>query len=152
MRAWLLAGRHGHGELMRGLVFACVIMGCGGEGGGAKDASSTDGPPRDAAIDALPDAPTAVRRVECPATPKATVMTASFMWTPATVTLNRNDIVKFMPENIHRVVPHATKSTDFGMNSGATGEVRCLQFTETGTFNYQCGPHPAMEGVVQVSN
>ena len=79
-------------------------------------------------------------------------MTASFMWTPMSVSVNVGDIVKFMPENIHRVVPHATKPTDFGMSSGATGEVRCLQFTTTGEFNYQCGPHPTMQGVVNVTN
>ena len=115
----------------------------------------TDGPPRDAAIDAPPDAPTAVRRVPCPTTPKESVTTTSsgqYAWLPASVSVNRNDIVKFMPETIHRVVPHATKPTDDGMSSGATGEVRCLQFTQTGEFNYQCGPHPAMQGVVNVSN
>ena len=138
---------------MRTWLFACVLAGCGGGDGDAKDATAmADGPPRDAAIDAPPDAPTAVRRVACPATPKATVTTASFMWSPMTVSVNVGDIVKFMPENIHRVVPHVSKPTDFGMNSGATGEVRCLQFTQTGAFNYQCGPHPAMEGVVNVSN
>lgn len=129
-----------------------VASACGGdEGSNAKDASSIDGPPRDAAIDAPPDAPTAVRRVTCPDTPDATVTTASFMFMPMTVTIDQNEIVKFAPENIHRVVPHASKPTDPGLSSGATGEVRCLQFTETGTFNYQCGPHPSMEGVVQVN-
>jgi plastocyanin len=138
---------------MRACLLACLLVGCGGDDGGSvKDAPGVDGPPRDAAIDAPPDAPTAVRRVPCPATPKATVVTASFMWSPASVPIKTNDIVRFMPENIHRVVPHASKSTDFGMNSGATGEVRCLQFTQVGTFNYQCGPHPSMEGVVTVTN
>ena len=137
---------------MRACLLACLVLGCGGDGSSAKDASLADGPPRDAALDAPPDAPTAVRRVQCPATPKATVTTASFMWMPLSVSINRNDIVKFMPENIHRVVPHASKPTDFGMNSGSTGEVRCLQFTEVGSFNYQCGPHPAMEAVIVVSN
>ena len=79
-------------------------------------------------------------------------MTSSFMFAPASVSINVNEIVKFAPENIHRVVPHATKPTDPGLNSGATGEVRCLQFTQVGEFNYQCGPHPSMMGVVQVSN
>ena len=138
---------------MRAGLLAFLLVGCGGDDGSSvKDAPGVDGLPRDAAIDAPPDAPTAVRRVACPTTPKATVVTASFMWSPASVAIKTNDIVRFMPENIHRVVPHASKSTDFGMNSGATGEVRCLQFTEVGTFNYQCGPHPSMEGVVTVTN
>jgi len=133
-------------------LLALVLLGCGGDENGAKDATNIDGPPRDAAIDAPPDAPTAVRRVDCPSAPDATVTTASFQFTPASVSINVGDIVKFAPENIHRVVPHATKPTDPGMSSGATGEIRCLQFTETGEFNYQCGPHPSMMGVVQVSN
>ena len=138
---------------MRACLLACLLVGCGGDdGGNVKDASSVDGLPRDAAIDAPPDAPTAVRRVACPPTPKATVTTASFMWSPASVMVIRNDIVRFMPESIHRMVPHATKTTDFGMSSGATGEMRCLQFTEVGTFNYQCAPHPAMEGAITVTN
>ena len=139
---------------MRTWLFACVLVGCGGEGGDAKDASATtDGPPRDAAIDAPPDAPTAVRRVPCPATPEATIMTASFMWTPSSLSVNVGDIVKVMPESFHRMIPHPTKPTDDGMNSGSTGEVRCLQFTTTGEFNYVCAPHPqAMQGVVNVSN
>lgn len=141
---------------MRACLLACLLVGCGGDdGGNVKDASSVDGLPRDAAIDAPPDAPTAVRRVTCPAAPKATITTTStgqYAWVPMTLAVNQNDIVRFMPESIHRVVPHATKPTDFGMNSGATGEVRCLQFTQVGTFNYQCGPHPAMEGVITVSN
>ena len=113
----------------------------------------TDGPPRDAAIDAPPDAPTAVRRVACPATPKATITTASFMWSPMSVSVNVGDIVKVMPESVHRMIPHPTKPTDSGMSSGTTGEVRCLQFTTAGEFNYVCAPHPqAMQGVVNVSN
>jgi plastocyanin len=138
---------------MRTLVLACLLVGCGGDDGGTmQDGSLIDGPPRDAAIDAPPDAPTAVRRMPCPTTPAATVTTATFAWTPASVSIKTNQIVKFAPESIHRVVPHASKPTDSGMNSGAVGEVRCLQFTATGTFNYQCGPHPSMEGVVQVTN
>lgn len=38
---------------MRRWLLAWVLVGCGGDdGGSAKDASSIDGPPRDAAIDA----------------------------------------------------------------------------------------------------
>lgn len=138
---------------MRAWLLACLVVGCGGDdGGNVRDASQVDGPPRDAAIDAPPDAPTAVRRVPCPATVAMTVTTASFMWSPLSISITRDQIVKFQPESIHRVVPHMTKPTDFGMSSGSTGEVRCLQFTQVGAFNYQCGPHPAMEGLVTVTN
>ena len=128
------------------------LFACGGDGGSAKDAASIDGPPRDAAPDAPPDAPTAVRRVDCPNAPNATVTTTNFMFMPATVSVPVDGIVKFMPENIHNVVPHPTKPSDPGLRSGATGEVRCLQFTTSGAFNYRCGPHASMEGVVNVTN
>jgi plastocyanin len=135
-------------------LLVALLAGCGGGSNppGQDDAASIDGPPRDAAIDALPDAPTLVQRVTCPSTPAATVMTSNFMFTPATVNVVVGGIVRFAPENIHRVVPHMTKPSDPGMNSGSTGEVRCLQFTAVGAFNYQCGPHPSMEGLVTVTN
>jgi hypothetical protein len=140
---------------MRTLLIACLVVGCGGGSSPPveDDAASIDGPPRDAAIDALPDAPTLVQRVVCPTPPpQNTVTTSNFMFTPATVNVVVGDIVRFMPENIHRVVPHMTKPSDSGMNSGSTGEVRCLKFTAAGPFYYQCGPHPSMEGLVTVTN
>jgi plastocyanin len=139
---------------MRLLLLACVVAGCGGDEGKSEDAAvSTDGPPRDAAVDAALDAPTAVRRVTCPSPmPAALVSTSNFAFTPPLIMVKRDDIVRFAPESLHRVVPHASKMTDPGLRSGSTGEVRCLQFTELGTYNYQCGPHPAMEGVVMVTN
>ncbi len=137
---------------MRSLLIACLVVGCGGGSSPVDDASTIDGLPRDAAIDALPDAPTLVRRVACPSNPAEMVTTASFMFTPATVNVVVGAIVQFAPESIHRVVPHATKPTDSGMYSGATGEARCLEFTTIGAFHYQCGPHPSMEGLVMVTN
>lgn len=140
---------------MRTLLIALAV-GCGGDdGGSAKDASSIDGPPRDAAIDAPPDGPTSVQRVTCPPTVAETVtttMTGQYAWVPASITIKVGDIVKFAPGSIHRVVPHTTKESDPGMNSGSTGEVRCLQFTVARAYNYQCAPHPAMEGLVTVTN
>jgi plastocyanin len=134
----------------------CLVAACGGDGSTAVDASSIDGPPRDAAIDALPDAPTAVRRVEpCPEIVAQTVTTTNtpnFAFTPSNISISVGDIVRFAPANIHSVIPHPTKPSDPGLRNGATGEVRCLQFTQSGTFNYRCGPHASMEGVVVVTN
>lgn len=141
---------------MRWLLLACVAASCGGdEKGHAKDAATIDGPPRDAAIDAPPDAPTAVRRVDCPSQPAATVTTTTtgqYAWVPADLTIEVGDIVQFDPGSLHRVVPHMSKPSDDGLSTGASGEVRCLQFTQPGTFNYQCGPHPVTEGIVRVAN
>ena len=137
---------------MRALWLLCLVA-CGGDGGGGgKDGSTTDGPPRDAAPDAPPDAPTAVRRVDCPPQPDATVTTSNFMFTPATVSIKVNNVVRFAPELDHNVIPHPTRPSDPGLRSGQLGEVRCLQFTTAGSFNYRCQPHGGMEGVVQVTN
>jgi plastocyanin len=143
---------------MRAAYLLLFVLACGGggEGGDKKtDAATVDGPPRDAAPDAPPDAPSSVVRVDpCPPDNQLaeTVTTSNFVFTPANISINVNDIVKFAPEAIHNVIPHPTKPSDPGLRSGATGEVRCLQFTMTGTFNYRCQPHASMEGVVQVSN
>ena len=141
MRAWLLAG---------------LLIGCGGDGGDAKDSSSTDGPPRDAAIDAPPDAPTAVRRVDpCPANPARTVTTTdtpNYAFVPNDTSIKVNEVVKFAPGSLHNVIPHPTLPSDPGLRSGATGEARCLVFTEVGNFNYRCSPHAIMTGVVRVTN
>jgi plastocyanin len=126
-----------------------VAAGCG------SDAPPIDAPPpddsttRDAMIDGPPAAMTVVQ-VACPATPDATVTTASFQFTPSAVTIQQNQIVRFAPESEHNVIPHPTLPSDPGLRSGALGEVRCLRFTQTGTFNYRCSPHPAMTGSVTV--
>ena len=127
------------------------LIACGGGGDGGKDGATVDGPPRDAAPDAPTDAPTAVRRVDCPTMPDATITTNNFAFMPLTVSINVNEIVMLMPEDIHSVIPHPSKPSDPGLRNGATGEVRCVQFTEVGTFNYRCGPHASMEGVVTVA-
>ena len=132
-------------------LWLVVLMACGGDGKPAADAAHPDSPLRDAAVDAPPDAPTAVVRVVCPTNPDGTITTSNFMFVPASLAIMKNQIVKLMPENIHSVIPHPTKPSDPGLRNGATGEVRCVKFTETGAFNYRCGPHASMEGVVNVS-
>ncbi len=105
-------------------------------------------------VDAAPtaDAANAVRMVDCTgATIAQTVTTTNFAFTPASITINTNDVVRFMPESIHNVIPHPTMSTDPGLRSGAVGEVRCLQFTTAGQFNYRCQPHANMNGSVTVN-
>ena len=143
---------------MRAAYLLAFVLACGGgeDGGGMKDATLIDGPPRDAAPDAPPDAMSSVIRVDpCPpdADLAATITTSNFAFTPANVSINVNDIVKLAPENIHNVIPHPMKPSDDGLRSGPVGgPARCVQFTTTGTFNYRCGPHSSMEGVVQVTN
>lgn len=139
---------------MRTRLIACLVVGCGGGSSPpVKDATAIDGPPRDAAIDAPPDAPTAVRRVACPQTADATVTTETsgpYAFVPPDLTISVGDIVMFSPRSLHNVVPHDSLPSDPGLNSGATGEVRCLQFTVAGEFNYQCSPHPVTTGIIRV--
>jgi plastocyanin len=134
------------------LLWLAWLAACGGDGSTDVDAARIDSPLRDAAVDVMPDAPSAVVRIACPTAPAATITTSNFMWMPPSVSIKVNEVVKVAPENLHRMVPHPSKASDPGMSSGATGEVRCLQFTTTGAFNYRCGPHPSMEGVVNVTN
>jgi plastocyanin len=79
-----------------------------------------------------------------------TEMTGPYSYIPESVTISVGDIVMFSPRSIHNVVPHTSLPTDPGLTSGATGEVRCVQFTTPGEFHYQCSPHPTTMGVVRV--
>lgn len=140
-------------------ILFMLVAGCGEDGKPAVDAAvTTDGPLLvDAAvdgptIDAPPDPMATVMTVTCPANPNdiaETVTTSNFQFTPKTITIAVNDIVKFSPENIHNVIPGAMP-TDPGLLTGAAGEERCLQFTMPGMFNYRCMPHPGMTGSVTV--
>jgi plastocyanin len=150
--------RHADQLLRATGLIAALALGLGAAGCGS-DAPPLDAPPPsdsatiDAAIDAAIDGPPAaatVVQVTCPTTPDATVTTASLAFTPNAVTIQQNQIVRFAPESDHNVIPHPTLPSDPGLRSGALGEVRCLQFTETGTFNYRCSPHAVMTGSVTV--
>ena len=141
-------------ETLCACLLACLLAGCGGDDGGSvKDASGVDGLPRDAAIDAPPDAPTAVRRVACPPTADATITTTTtgqYAWVPDDLTMRVGEVVRIDPGSLHRASPHLVKPTDDGLTSGAPGEIRCLLFTQVGTYNFQCGVHPVTEGIVRV--
>ncbi len=146
---------------MRAVVMLPLLLaiGCGSDDTKPIDASTIDGLRRDAAVDAPPlidapvDAPTAVQRVDCTtATIAQTVTTSNFTFTPNTVTINANQVIKFAPEaNLHNVVPSTTGPTDPGFRSGALGEVACLRFTVAGPFHWRCGPHSTMTGIVTVN-
>ena len=103
-----------------------------------------------------PDAAPAARVVEvtCPATPAASVTTTggagpSAVFSPASVTINVNDVVKFTTPATHTVAPNAP-TTDAGLNVG-TSQTKCLQFTAADTFHYMCGIHNVMKGTVTVN-
>lgn len=124
-----------------------ILAACGGDDGGGKaidaakpndgklaDARLTDGPP--------PDAPTKVRTVDCTQVlPSATVSAEDgvFAFMPAAVTITANQSGEFTMPATHNVVPGAAPS-DPGLRVPFSGDL-CLQFTETGTYNFKCGPH-----------
>ncbi|MDB4954512.1 MAG: hypothetical protein JWO36_2081 [Myxococcales bacterium] len=122
--------------MIKNSLVALVLLGaCGSSNNTTADAPrAIDGPP-----------PTIVE-VTCPATPAATVTTsdAAFAYTPAMTTITQGQVVKFTMSGSHNVVPgHAaadSTKTDSGMNVGF-GAMKCLMFTQTGTYGFHCLPH-----------
>ncbi len=92
------------------------------------------------------DSPTAstVQMVTCPATPDATVKTSNFMYSPVTTTISQGQVVKFMPEIQHNVVPGHVPSDSTIADSGLNvtfGGTACFMFTQPGMYGFHCGPH-----------
>jgi len=138
------------------VLFVVALGACGGGGddGDGNQPADANQTPKDAAIDApTVDAPPAtVMTVNCAgATIAQTVTTSGFAFSPSAITINVNDIVQFMPESAHNVVPSTNGTpTDPGLRSGAVGAIACLKFTVAGEFNYRCQPHSSMTGKVTV--
>lgn len=88
--------------------------------------------------------------------PPNAVLVNGMQFTPANLTVNVGDTVtwKFEDEGVaHNVISVVTninqpKELDSG-NPQIRGEYQHT-FTETGTFDYTCTPHPDMEGSVTV--
>jgi hypothetical protein len=133
---------------MRYVVLIVALAACGEDNKKTPDAAKTvDAKPIDAAIDAKvidapPDAQAFVLAVTCPATPLGPITTtaAEFKYTPSTLTVPLNGIVRFTMSANHDVRPSLTMSTDSGLRV-LFGQDKCLQFTTAGAFNFFCGPH-----------
>ncbi len=88
--------------------------------------------------------------------PPNTVLVKGMQFTPAKITVNVGDTVtwRFQDEGVaHNVVSvitniHDAKELDSG-NPQIRGEYTHT-FTEAGTFDYTCSPHPDMRGSVTV--
>ena len=126
--------------MTRMLVLCFAVAACGG-GGDGDDDPTPDGPVQAATV----------MSVTCDGTEVETISsTAGFAFTPPNVTISVGEVVKFTSGGSHNVVPGAAP-TDSGLsvpNLGATG---CLKFTQAGTFNFKCQPHPSMKGSVTVN-
>jgi amicyanin len=74
---------------------------------------------------------------------------ADFAFQPATITITAGDSVTWTNRDI---VVHTATSTSGAFDSGelAEGDSYRVTFTEPGTFDYLCTPHPSMTGRVVV--
>jgi plastocyanin len=77
------------------------------------------------------------------------VAIAGFAFSPATLTVNAGDRVTWT--NSDSVAHTATASSGaFDTGSIAPGESASVRFTQAGTYQYVCTPHPTMTGTIRV--
>jgi len=134
---------------MRAWVLACLLVGCGDDGGKSIDAAPPGDAPRiDAPIDAAVQAAALVQVDPCPGTVDATVITTgASVYMPVSTTITTNQIVKFTMNAAHDVAPLPGTDPDLVVPLG--GE-RCFQFTSTGVARFKCTPH-GFTGLITVN-
>jgi plastocyanin len=99
---------------------------------------------------------TSAQIVTCPtASFEAVAITSSPAFSPSSVTITVNDIVKWTNNDstsMHTVTSGAPGATDGKFDSGniTTGSTVCVQFLVKGTFDYFCNIHTFMTGAVIV--
>ncbi len=78
-----------------------------------------------------------------------TVTIAGFQFQPATITVNRGDVVIWRNKDI---VPHTATAMDKSFDSGNIQPGKSWRWTanKTGQFDYYCIPHPNMTGSITV--
>lgn len=102
-----------------------------------------------AAIDGGPAA--AVEVVACAGvTPAATITTAGLAFSPAAVTIDAGDVLRFNPSGPHNMTAGAPGAST-GEFETATNVETCLRFNVAGSYPFYCSVHPAMTGIVTVS-
>jgi plastocyanin len=89
--------------------------------------------------------PPTVLTVTCPAAVPLTVDAPDsgmrYVLTPASGQINVGGIARFSMHKDHNVIPSRTSAmTDPGLNV-SFNETKCLMFTRTGTFKFECSPH-----------
>lgn len=79
-----------------------------------------------------------------------TVEIADFTFSPATITIQAGDTVTWTNAD---PVEHTATSTSGGWDTGliAEGASASITFTEPGTYDYLCSPHPTMTGRIVVT-
>jgi plastocyanin len=99
--------------------------------------------------------PASAQIVTCPSSGTDNVSIQSFFFSPTTLTISRNDIVKWTNNDVtaHTVTSGTTPTPDgkFGSgNLGTGGTTVCVQFFQAGTYPYFCTLHTFMTGSVIV--
>ena len=118
------------------------LVACGGSS--EPPPGNPDGAP---GVDAPPA--TVVEVTPCTGESATVESTGGFRFMPNAVTITAGQIVKFTSGGSHNVIP-VFPNSDSGLNVGF-GATKCLRFTQAGTYNYRCQPHPSMTGTITVN-
>ncbi len=97
--------------------------------------------------------PVLVQAVACPAGVTADVSIVGFAFSPASVNVTANTIVKWTNNDAttHTVTSTAVPANEaFDSGNVAQGGTVCFKFTTAGSFSYHCSIHPFMTGAVTV--
>jgi plastocyanin len=132
------------------LFVVALAAACSDDGGNPPPIDVASQPPADA--DNTPDAePGPVSVTSCAGlTPAATIATAGFAFSPADVTINAGEVVRFMPAGPHNMTSGAPGAPD-GTFATNTSQEACLTFSVAGSFPFFCSVHPTMLGSVTVN-
>lgn len=120
------------------MLLALVLNGCGGGDGSTYDGSNNTS--------------STVKTVTCPASGTTDVAIENFAYSPGSVSVSVNSVVKWsnLDSSTHTVTSTTAPSGgsfDVQVNPGSSV---CLSFTAAGTYNYHCSIHPSMTGSVAV--
>jgi len=149
--------------------FEACIRGCGaGPAAGARETEPT--PPESASTPAPSQSPTRPQSQQPTQTPAQTqpaptpaptpapepqpapktvnVSIQGFAFNPGTITIKAGDTIVF--KNFDGVAHTATQSGGFDTGLLAQGQSKSITFSQKGTFNYFCIPHPYMQGTIIV--
>jgi plastocyanin len=95
-----------------------------------------------------------VQLVACPGSGSTDVSIADFAFSPSSITISANTIVKWTNNgpSTHTVTSTTVPTNgNFDSSNILSGSSVCFKFTTAGTYNYHCSIHPTlMSGVVTV--
>ena len=121
---------------MKAVLGILVLAACGG---------GSDDPPADSPAG---DAPSSAIMAVSPCTGEAaTVMTLETRFEPPNTTISNGQIVKFVTEATHPIVPNT--GTDAALTVGEA-QTKCFRFTAPGTYGFRC-PNHGLAGTIVVN-